>query len=92
MDNDQGSQEHYNELASEYRQADSHNKLTGQSCACYDLSKAIKEEFEEANPCQDANVFSDLMNAALSEVNWYEIAEALIDDLPEEEEKEEEEQ
>jgi hypothetical protein len=34
---------------------------------------------EQLNPLADeANLFSDLINAALGEVNWYEIAETFL--------------
>lgn len=69
MDNDQGSYNYFNEIARE-------------SEDLYSLSEQIKETFEENNPLNDspASVYNDLMNAALSEVNWREIAESLKDD------------
>ncbi len=49
--------------------------------ATYDLSKIIQERVEEMNPLNDQNnMFSDLLSAALSEVNWFEIAEHIIVD------------
>lgn len=48
------------------------------------IANVLKDEIEEANPLTDqASMFSDLMNAALSEVNWYEIATSLIEDAKE---------
>ena len=75
MDNDQASYNYFNDLARENRKSP------------YDLSELIKDHFEENNPLNNlpAGVYHDLMNAALSEVNWREIAETLINDLDEEE-------
>lgn len=48
------------------------------------LSHAIKELHEEYNPLMDdANLYSDLLQAALDSVNWYEIAENWIENVKE---------
>ena len=41
-----------------------------------DAAQALKEWITEASPLTDATLYTDLLNAALSEVDWYEIAEA----------------
>lgn len=64
------------------------------------LSESLKDWVEEMNPlANDNSLFSDLLSAALSEVDWWEIAENFLEDIekpepeePEEEEIEEEEQ
>lgn len=44
-------------------------------------AELLKEHHEESNPCKNlCNVYSDLMSASLSEVNWTEIAESLLED------------
>jgi hypothetical protein len=49
--------------------------------AVYDLADALKEYIEEDNPLGgQANMFSDLINAAISEVNFDEIAEHWIEE------------
>lgn len=49
--------------------------------AVFDLADALKKYIEESNPLADqANLFSDLINAAIGEVNFDEIAEHWIDD------------
>jgi hypothetical protein len=49
--------------------------------AVYDLADALKEYIEESNPlASEANLFSDLINAALCEVNYDDIAEHWITD------------
>ena len=50
----------------------------------YELSQRLKEELAEgdANPLIDtADMYSDLLNGALSSVDWYDIAERLIDEV-----------
>lgn len=45
------------------------------------LADALREFLEELNPLADqASVFSDLVSAALSEVNWHEIADAFLEE------------
>jgi hypothetical protein len=42
----------------------------------YEAADVLKECIEEMNPLRDTStMWTDLMNAALSEVDWYEIAE-----------------
>lgn len=43
------------------------------------LARELKSEFEDAAPQLDG-MWADLLGAALSEVAWYEIAEAMIGD------------
>lgn len=45
------------------------------------LARQLKSELEEASPLEEASLFSDLLNAALSEVDWYEVADAFLEDL-----------
>lgn len=70
IDNDQGSYNHFRELA----------KTEGRA---YELGQLIQEEIEEMNPIEGASLFSDLMTAALSEVDWREIAESLLEEVGE---------
>lgn len=64
--------------------------FTKRERAILDLSDHVKEQINEAAPDLGASCFADLLSAALSEVNWYEIAESLIEDNVEEEETDEE--
>lgn len=48
--------------------------------AVYECSKMIQNEVEEYMPELDG-MFSDLLNSAIQEVNWYEIAEHIVDDM-----------
>ena len=48
----------------------------------YRLAEWMKSYIEELNPlADDASMFSDLLQSALDDVNWNEIAEHYIDDL-----------
>ena len=45
------------------------------------LADMIRDFVEEENPLSDkASMYSDLLNGALSEVNWHEIAESIKED------------
>jgi len=47
----------------------------------YEAAQALKDYFEEENPlASDASLWSDLLSAALSEVNWMEIAGNLAEE------------
>ncbi len=50
---------------------------SGKSEAIYECSRAIREFIEENVPELDG-LFADLLNGALSEVNWREIAEHAV--------------
>lgn len=93
LGNDQGSQNYWSEAAQEcYDNAEEEHSFTRVERATLDLSDRLKSEMEEANPVADqASMWADLMGAALSEVNWYEIAEHYIEDVEKDEGEESEE-
>tara|TARA_Y100000034_G_scaffold44690_1_gene54924 strand:+ start:73 stop:369 length:297 start_codon:yes stop_codon:yes gene_type:complete len=74
LDNDPSSQEYMEELARQYREP-------------YALSQSIQDNVEEWKPDLEPSMFSDMLNASLSEVNWYEIAESYLEDLEDEDEE-----
>lgn len=49
-----------------------------EDAAIGDLAMNLRELVESLNPVTGASLFADLMNAALSEVNWPEIAQHYI--------------
>lgn len=51
------------------------------------IEDALKESFAEAQP-EVTGFWADMMNSALSEVNWREVAEHYIDELADEVDKE----
>lgn len=69
IDNEQASQEYWQERASE---------CMDMPDAQYTLADWIKDETETLAP-EIEGVYSDLLSAALSSVNWREIAEGMID-------------
>ena len=84
INNDQGTQETVLDMA----RACKGNKgiVASVNQSHYDLSHQLKDWIEEQNPLADsASMFSDLLNAALSEVDWYELAESFLQDIKEEE-------
>jgi hypothetical protein len=84
MDNDEGSYRYWRSTTQEvYEEAEEEGTFTRREQAILDLSDRLREEHEEALP-EVEGYASDLLNAAMSEVNWYEIAEHLIDDEIEE--------
>lgn len=94
MDNEEGSQSYVAEKAQEaYDEADSDGTFTREEQAALDLAASLKDEYEEAQADIleragiQASVWSDLLGAALSEVNWHEIAARLIEDVDKDEEE-----
>lgn len=61
IDNNQGDSEYWQEQA-------------GEAISIHELADQIKETHEEALP-EVSGFAADLLNAAMSEVNWYELAE-----------------
>lgn len=80
MDNEEGTQDYWNQAAEEalhYRHHDTPEEAANQ------LACRLKDEFQESMPDLGASCWADLLNAALSEVNWYEIAQSLVNDAKE---------
>lgn len=94
LDNDQGSYSHWNAVAQECWD-DACDKDTGiltrEERAVYALSAMLKSDFEENAPDLGASCWSDLLSAALSEVDWDEIAQHYMDEVEKEEEADEDE-
>jgi hypothetical protein len=86
MDNEEGSQTYWREQAKEaLHNPGSHFSavLTKEECASAALADSLMAAHEEALPELMAGFASDLLNAAMCEVNWSEIAQGLIDDVKE---------
>jgi len=82
MSNDQGSDSYWNETAQEvYSDAEANKTFTREERATLDLSDRLKHEHEQAQPDLGATLWTDLLGAAMSEVNWYEIAEHYVADV-----------
>src|SRR4051794_4558851 len=55
----------------------------GEDEAAQGLAAQLKDELSEASPVNEPTVYGDLMNAALEEVNWLEIAESYLEEVAE---------
>jgi hypothetical protein len=84
IDND-GTAEPYRELAL-CAVANTANEQCPDGAAIRTLAEQIKEEFETGRDetCETPGVYGDLLGAALSSVNWSEIARHYIDAAKEE--------
>jgi hypothetical protein len=72
LDNDQGLHLYFQELAEKLKE-DHENDL---NLATYELQEIIKDFVNDHNPLIDnADMFSDLIGHAISNVDFYEIAE-----------------
>ncbi len=84
IDNEEGSSRYWDATAQEvYDEAEADAPFTRDERATLDLADRLKSEFEEAQP-ELEGFWSDLLNAAMSKVNWYEIAEHYIADVEKE--------
>jgi len=84
MSNDSGSSDYYQEQAQEiFNASEAEKSFTREERAALDLAAVLKNEFEENTPTV-TGCYADLLNAALSEVDWYEIAQHYISDIEQE--------
>lgn len=68
LQNDQGSCNYWEEM-------------TNECDSVYDLSNMIKDEVSDNDPTGDeSSLYADLMSAAISEINFHEIAKHFWDD------------
>lgn len=84
LDNEQGT---YSEVTGHAAGVYAEAAEDGETATDYPYSTNfatwLKEYVEEMRPDEPASMFSDLLSAALSEVNWNEIAVAYLDDAKE---------
>jgi hypothetical protein len=59
------------------------NVLSGQMNDRYEVSQALKDWVRGENENEDASLAADLLGAAFDAVNWYELADAWIQNLSE---------
>ena len=91
LDNERGSYEYWREQTREHRKmaascpqvAD--GTWTADKAEVFNLADQLKEEITAGSPLQASSLYSDLLGAAISEVNWTEIAEHYLADLRDEE-------
>ena len=76
-----------------YDNAEPGKHVTRTEQATMDLADALKEWMDSENPLAgESSLWSDLLGAALSEVDWREWAENLMEDVDKEEEEIEDEE
>ena len=91
IDNDENSQNYWNDRAIDlYKIALGDDLFSRIDNAAFELKDELKNEIEENQP-EVTGVYADLLNSAISEINFYEIALDILNDLKNENELEEEE-
>ena len=85
LTSEKGSDSYWREQArDQYEKAEPSKYSTKKEVALGFFSQQIKEELAEANPLAgEASLWADLLGGALSEVDWYEIAEAFMKEFGE---------
>jgi hypothetical protein len=58
-----------------------------EDAAVWQLAKMLRDFIDDHDPTPTATLYADLMHAALSEVNWREIARHYLDEVTNEEEQ-----
>ncbi|MEA1997712.1 MAG: hypothetical protein U9N61_00090 [Euryarchaeota archaeon] len=77
INNDQGTQEHFHELTREViKESDKDTQIA-------ELAEVLQDQIDEDAPELEASMYSDLLTSAISTVDYYELAESLINDVKE---------
>lgn len=86
LSNDEGSYRYSAGLADDaWNDTEASKRNTRKENAADALAEQLKDMHDEAMPeAVNNTVFADLLNAALSEVNWYEIAMSLLEEYEDE--------
>ena len=86
--NEEGSYRYWRERAQEiYEQSKEREYATRDEAAIYNLADALKEDFKIGkeefleDAAKSSSVWADLLGAALSEVDWQEIASGMIEEV-----------
>ncbi len=82
MDNERGTHDYWLSVAAEISSDNSPEFIQDRTQQRITLSERLKDEHEESLP-EVEGFAADLLNAAMSEVDWFEIAEHLIADSAE---------
>ena len=75
IDNDQGSYNYFREEVQQIRR-----ETEDKDEQRYNLAECVKEYIEENAPEIQASMYSDLLSFALSEIDYNEIAENMLED------------
>ncbi len=81
LDNDESSQELQREWLEQVKNTPKVDVWTEQETVKFTLADMIREYVEENNPlAEHASMYSDIMTAGLQNINYNEIAQAIIED------------
>ena len=87
LDNDEGTYLYWQEQVAEIlRETEAADYLTKAENCVYTLSEQLKAECDEQLDAwmgDQASCFTDLLNGAVSAINWHEIATSLIESVEE---------
>lgn len=83
--NDEGTYHSCRDLARQcWNSAEADDTFTKEERAKFNLADRLKEMIEDSNPLtKRADLYSDLLNAALAEIDWHEIANGFSEDMEE---------
>lgn len=82
IDNDEGSYNYWREQAREAVEENTDDGEFDNDSAVSALASQIEQDVKDNNPLLgDASMYSDILSANLSEVDWYEIASNWIDEV-----------
>ena len=92
IDNDEGSYRYWGARAQDaWDNAEAHSVFTKEQDAAHTLADELREEIEQGAP-QLEGMYADLLTSAISEINWREIAENLLEDVDKAQDEEDEEE
>jgi hypothetical protein len=84
LTNDEGADCYWREQAAD-RLAEAEDRpephLTPRERARVALADQLRDELTEEESIPGANLYRDLLNAALGEVDWHEVADAFLEDI-----------
>lgn len=86
LGNDEGTSRYWREAAAEERREAAtcvqvrEGIWSEEEAPKYRLSERLKQEVEEGTPELEPSLYSDLLWAALSEVDWHEVAETFLEE------------
>lgn len=90
ISNEERSYRYWRNRAQEaWDDAEATDILTREQVARFELADSLKEQLQEGAPTAeiDGTVYADLLNAALSEVDWDEIAANWLEDVEKDDEE-----
>lgn len=87
LSNDQGTYDYWREMTREVlRASEATGIFTRAEIARNDLAERLEKAIQENNPCTEASLYSDLLNGAIAEIDWHEVATAFLEDIAQDEE------